>query len=196
MMLDLSNKRYGEKRRDVLRGLRGHPGAERRAAREHRRADRHDLPPAHGEQAARRHALLLHERQREDCRRPRRSPPPPRWRGKKAEDQLIEMEIDGEMQADAALLPDLAERKAPTSLVAGRANVLIFPDLNSGNIAAKLVQYLAGAETYGQILLGLSKPCADLSRGATEDDILGVAAICGLQAIEYRKLYPTAQTAV
>lgn len=111
---------------------------------------------------------------------------------KKAEDQLIELEIDGEMQVDAALLPDLAERKAPTSLVAGRANVLIFPDLNSGNIAAKLVQYLAGAETYGQILLGLSKPCADLSRGATEDDILGAAAICGLQAIEYRKLYPGA----
>ena len=110
---------------------------------------------------------------------------------KKAEDQMLEMEIDGEMQVDAALLPDLAERKAPSSLVAGRANVLIFPDLNSGNIAAKLVQYLAGAETYGQILLGLSKPCADLSRGASEDDILGVAAICGLQAIEYRKLYPT-----
>jgi phosphate acetyltransferase len=108
----------------------------------------------------------------------------------KAEAQGIEMEIDGEMQVDAALLPDLAERKAPTSLVAGRANVLIFPDLNSANISAKLVQYLAGAETYGQILLGLSKPCADMSRGASEDDILGVAAICGLQAIEYRRLYP------
>lgn len=109
----------------------------------------------------------------------------------KAEAQLLEMEIDGEMQVDAALLPDLAERKAPSSLVAGRANVLIFPDLNSGNIGAKLVQYLAGAETYGQIMLGLSKPCADMSRGASEDDIVGVAAICGLQAIEYRKLYPT-----
>ncbi len=109
----------------------------------------------------------------------------------KAEAQMIEMEIDGELQADTALLADLASRKAPTSLVAGKANVLVFPDLNSGNIGAKLVQYLAGAETYGQILLGLSKPCADLSRGATEDDILGVAAILGLQAIEFRKLYPT-----
>jgi len=108
----------------------------------------------------------------------------------KAETQLLEMEIDGELQADTALLPDLAAVKAPTSLVAGKANVFVFPDLNSGNIGAKLVQYLAGAETYGQILLGLSKPCADLSRGATEDDILGVAAILGLQAIEYRKLYP------
>jgi len=106
------------------------------------------------------------------------------------DNQRLEMEIDGEMQVDAALLPDLAERKAPSSLVAGRANVLIFPDLNAGNIAVKLVQYLAGAETYGQILLGLSKPCADMSRGATEDDILGVAAILGLQAIEYRRLYP------
>lgn len=108
----------------------------------------------------------------------------------KADEQRIEMEIDGELQADTALLPDLAERKAPTSLVAGRANVMIFPDLNSGNIGAKLVQHLAGAETYGQILLGLSKPCADMSRGATEEEILGVAAVLGVQAIEYRKLYP------
>ncbi len=110
---------------------------------------------------------------------------------KKAEDQSLEMEIDGELQADTALLPDLAARKAPTSLVAGKANVMVFPDLNSGNIGAKLVQHLAGAETYGQILLGLTKPCADMSRGASEDDILGVAAILGLQAIEYRKLYPS-----
>ena len=108
----------------------------------------------------------------------------------RAEAAMIEMEIDGELQADTALLPDLAEKKAPTSLVAGKANVLIFPDLNSGNIGAKLVQYLAGADAYGQILLGLSKPCADMSRGSTEDDILAVAAILGLQAIEYRKLYP------
>ena len=110
---------------------------------------------------------------------------------KKAADQSVEMEIDGELQADTALLSDLAQKKAPTSLVAGKANVLVFPDLNSGNISAKLVQYLSGAETYGQILLGLTKPCADLSRGASEDDILGVAAIIGLQAIEFRKLYPT-----
>jgi phosphate acetyltransferase len=110
---------------------------------------------------------------------------------KKAQDQGLEMEIDGELQADTALLSDLAQKKAPTSLVAGKANVMVFPDLNSGNIGAKLVQYLAGAETYGQILLGLTKPCADLSRGASEEDILGVAAIIGLQAIEFRKLYPT-----
>ncbi len=109
------------------------------------------------------------------------------------DEQRLEMEIDGELQADAAILPDLAGLKAPTSLVAGRANVLIFPDLNAGNIAAKLVQYLAGAETYGQILLGLSKPCADMSRGASEDDILGVAAILGQQAIEYRKLFPSGE---
>ena len=108
----------------------------------------------------------------------------------KAQEQLIEMEIDGELQADTALLPDLATRKAPGSLVAGKANVLVFPDLNSGNIGVKLVQHLAGAESYGQILLGLSKPCADMSRGSTEDDILAVAAILGLQAIEFRKLYP------
>jgi phosphate acetyltransferase len=110
-----------------------------------------------------------------------------------AEKEKLEIEIDGEMQADAALLSNLAERKTPTSTVAGRANVLIFPDLNAGNIAAKLVQYLAGAETYGEILLGPSKPCAHVSRGSSVEEILGVAAIVGLQAIEFRKLYP-AQT--
>jgi phosphate acetyltransferase len=114
---------------------------------------------------------------------------------KRAEDQLIEMEIDGELQADTALLPDLAEKKAPNSLVAGKANVMVFPDLNSGNIGAKMVQYLSGAECYGQILLGLSKPCADMSRGSTEEDILAVAAILGLQAIEFRKLYPVGEAA-
>lgn len=99
----------------------------------------------------------------------------------------FEMEIDGEMQADTALLPELGAKKAPQSLVAGRANILVFPDLASSNIAVKLVQCLAGAETYGQLLLGLSRPCADLSRGATEDHILGCAAIVGVQSIEHRR---------
>ncbi|HEX4083644.1 MAG TPA: phosphate acyltransferase [Chthoniobacteraceae bacterium] len=108
----------------------------------------------------------------------------------KADKEKLEMEIDGELQADTALLPDLAALKAPSSRVAGSANVLVFPDLNSGNIAAKLVQHLGGVSTYGQVLLGLSRPAADLSRGASVEDILGVAAIVGLQAIEYRKLYP------
>jgi len=108
----------------------------------------------------------------------------------RAQEEGVELDIDGEMQADTALDPELAQRKAPGSLVAGRANVLIFPDLNSGNIASKLIRHVAGARTFGQILLGLSKPAADLSRGSTVDDIVGVAAIVGLQAIEYRKLYP------
>jgi phosphate acetyltransferase len=105
----------------------------------------------------------------------------------RASQRGFEMEIDGEMQADTALLPELGAKKAPQSLVAGRANVLVFPDLASSNIAVKLVQYLAGAETYGQLLLGLSRPCADLSRGATEDHILGCAAIVGVQSIEHRR---------
>ena len=102
---------------------------------------------------------------------------------------VVDIEIDGEMQADTALDSALAQRKAPDSLVAGQANVLIFPDLNSGNIALKLVQYLANTCSYGQILLGLSKPAADVSRGATAETILGVAGIVGLQAIEYHTLY-------
>lgn len=108
----------------------------------------------------------------------------------KMKDMDIKAEIDGELQVDAALLADMAALKAPGSKVAGQADVLIFPDLNSGNIAAKLVQRLAKATAYGQILLGLSKPAAELSRGASIDDIVGVAALVALQAIEYRKLYP------
>ena len=101
------------------------------------------------------------------------------------------MEIDGELQADTALDPLVAKIKLPESTVAGRANVLIFPDLNSGNIAAKLVQQLAGARVYGQIILGLTRPAAELSRGIHSEDITSIAAIIGLQAVEYRKLYPT-----
>ena len=99
-------------------------------------------------------------------------------------------EIDGELQVDTALIKEIADIKAPGSAVAGQANVLVFPDLNSGNIAVKLVHRLAGGEAYGQILLGLDKPAADLSRGASVHEIVGVAAIVSLQAIEYRRLYP------
>ncbi len=108
----------------------------------------------------------------------------------------IEMEIDGELQADAALLPELAGIKAPGGMVAGNANCLIFPDLNSGNISVKLVQHLAKARVYGQLILGLMRPAAELSRGTHPDEIASVAALVGLQAIEYRKLYPEEQAAV
>jgi phosphate acetyltransferase len=103
----------------------------------------------------------------------------------------FEMAVDGELQADTALLPELADIKQVGGLVAGRANVLVFPDLNSGNIAVKLVQHLGGARVYGQILLGLTRPAAELSRGTRAEDIAAVAALVGLQAIEYRKLYPS-----
>jgi phosphate acetyltransferase len=78
------------------------------------------------------------------------------------------------------------------SQVAGRANVLIFPELNSGNIASKLVRIVGHANAYGHILLGLNRPAADVSRGSNAHDILGVAAIIGVQATDYQKLYPGA----
>lgn len=110
----------------------------------------------------------------------------------KAGAALLPLEIDGEMQLDAALDVAVAATKAVASPVAGRANVLIFPDLNSANIGYKLVQVLAGANTFGQILTGLTRPAAEISRGASAHDIFGAAAIVGCQAIDARLLYGVA----
>lgn len=110
----------------------------------------------------------------------------------KAASRSLDAVFDGELQVDTALVPEIAARKCPDTAIAGNANVLIFPDLNSGNIASKLVRHIARANAYGQILLGLDRPAADVSRGSNAHDILGVAAIVGVQAVDYEMLYPGA----
>lgn len=102
-----------------------------------------------------------------------------KWALEKAKKKGKGLKIDGELQADAALIPSVAEKKmkGDTGLVAGKANVLVFPDLDAANISYKLTQRLAGASAYGPILQGFKKPLSDLSRGATVEDIIGTIAI-------------------
>ncbi|AZR72740.1 phosphate acetyltransferase [Anoxybacter fermentans] len=99
-----------------------------------------------------------------------------------AKEMAPEFQIDGELQADAAIVPEIGKRKAPESAIAGQANVLVFPDLQAGNIGYKLVQRLAKADAIGPILQGMAKPVNDLSRGCSVDDVVNLTAITAVQA--------------
>ena len=99
-----------------------------------------------------------------------------------AKERFPELKVDGELQADAAMVPSVGKSKAPGSLVAGECNVLVFPDLQAGNIGYKLVQRLAKAEAIGPILQGMAKPVNDLSRGCSVEDVVNTVAMVVMQA--------------
>ena len=101
---------------------------------------------------------------------------------KMAHEKAPEMLIDGELQLDAALVPDVTDKKAPGSPIRGKVNTIIFPNLNAGNIGYKLVQRIANADAYGPILQGFAKPISDLSRGCSIEDIVVTSAITLVQA--------------
>ncbi|MEB3100965.1 phosphotransacetylase [Ferviditalea candida] len=101
--------------------------------------------------------------------------------------QLPDAAIDGELQADAAIIPEISARKAPQSAAGGRANILIFPDLNSGNISYKLVERLANVKALGVILEGFRKPVNDLSRGCSVDDVIDMMCVTALQTARFEK---------
>ena len=99
----------------------------------------------------------------------------------------LEADIDGEMQADAALIPAICARKAPGSPIAGMANTLVFPDLNVGNTCYKITERIGHAAAYGPVLQGLNHPASDLSRGCSADDIVSTTAIVACQAISLKQ---------
>jgi phosphate acetyltransferase len=111
-----------------------------------------------------------------------------------AAERVLDLEIEGELQADVALVPELAAAKQTTSLLKGEADVLVFPDLDAADISLRLLRHLAGFSTYGNFLLGLARPAAQVSRGIQPSCLLGTIAAIAVEAVKHHDLYPEGET--
>ena len=166
------------------------PESRRQRTRRHRLGNRQTRPPFPRPQSRSSPCSATRPKAAPARRTPAAWPPPPRSPRPRCCKQFLDIDIEGELQADVALDPEAAEIKLPAAEARPTADVLVFPNLDAAHISLKLLQHVAGAQTYGQLILGLSRPAAQVPRTATVETIFGTAAAIAVEAIKFHQLYP------